>query len=120
MSAENEINVNDYTNDLIHLLEQLKHYRIPYGMFGPAFYPPKGVLLIDLPIEYLNYFHMRSYPKGEIGDLMEQIYELKAIGMDHLFNDIRASHGGRTILDPKRLKREQLKQEQRLLADAEE
>ena len=114
---EREIKATDYTEDLKHLLEGLGHYRMPFGMFGPTPYPPKGVLLVDLPIEYLNYFHMRSYPKGEVGDMMAQVYELKAIGMDHLFNDIRKRRGGRTILDPKKIRREQLKQEQKLFSD---
>lgn len=111
MSHTEDIIPSDYTPDLRLVLEQLTYYRIPFGMFGPKQYPPKGVLLVDLPMEYLSYFHNRTYPKGNIGDLMMQVYELKAVGMDHLFDPIRKIHGGRTILDPKRFKREHIKKE---------
>ncbi len=106
---EGEINPSDYTADLISTLESLQYSRMPFGMFGPKQYPPKGVLLIDLPLEYLSYFHQRTFPKGVLGDLMRQVYDLKEIGMDHLFDPIRKFHGGRTTLDPRKIKREQLK-----------
>ena len=111
MEDKAEINPCDYTNDLKEILEQLTYYRMPFGMFGPREYPPKGVLLIDLPLEYLSWFHQRSYPKGALGELMMQVYELKAVGMDHLFNPIRKIHGGRTILDPKKIKRNEIKKD---------
>ena len=104
-----EIDPLDYVQDLKEVLDQLQFYRMPFGMFGPSKYPPKGVLLVDLPLEYLSWFHQREFPKGPLGDLMEQVYELKALGMDALFNPIRKRHGGRTVLDPKKIKREQLK-----------
>lgn len=107
MSAE--INPSDYTQDLREVLDALLYYRMPFGMFGPSKYPPKGVLLVDLPLEYLSWFHQRGYPKGNLGELLMQVYELKAVGMDVLFDPIRKHHGGRTILDPKRIKREQLR-----------
>lgn len=111
MSHENAINPEDYTGDLKLILDQLVYYRMPFGMFGPKQYPPKGVLLIDLPIEYLSFFHNRTFPKGHLGELMMQVYELKAVGMDHLFDPIRKHHGGRTLLDPKKIKREQVKRD---------
>jgi len=110
-----EINPTDYTDDLREVLNSLLYYRMPFGMFGPKQYPPKGVLLIDLPLEYLSWFQQRSYPKGDLGELMMQVYELKAVGMDALFDPIRKHHGGRTILDPKKIKREKLKEEMRNL-----
>ena len=106
-----EIDPSDYTQDLKEVLNSLLYYRMPFGMFGPKQYPPKGVLLVDLPLEYLNWFHQRSYPKGSLGELMMQVYELKAVGMDPLFDPIRKYHGGRTILNPKKIKREKLKEE---------
>ncbi len=108
MKNYNKICLGDYTGDLKDILEQLMYYRMPFGMFGPSQYPPKGVLLIDLPIEYLSWFEQRSYPKGQLGELVMQVYELKALGMDHLFDPIRKQHGGRTILDPKKVKRNQI------------
>lgn len=100
-----QLSSNDYTQDLRELLNQLTYYRMPFGMFGPGKYPPKGVLIVDLPLEYLSWFHQRSFPNGQLGELMMQVYELKAIGFDHLFDPIRKLNGGRTVLDPKKLKR---------------
>lgn len=114
---DTEIDPSDYTDDLREVLNSLLYYRMPFGMFGPKQYPPKGVLLVDLPLEYLSWFHNRSYPKGNLGELMMQVYELKAVGMDALFEPIRKHHGGRTILDPKKIKREKLKEEMRNLED---
>ena len=116
---DNEINPSDYTPDLKELLNSLLYYRMPFGMFGPKQYPPKGVLLVDLPLEYLSWFHQRSYPKGNLGELLMQVYELKAVGMDALFDPIRKFHGGRTILDPKKIKREKLKEELNRMGDSE-
>jgi len=109
--SDDYINPSDYAGDLRELLNELIYMRMPFGMFGPKKYPPKGVLLIDLPLEYLSWFHQRSFPKGNLGHLMEQVYELKAVGMDELFHPIRKIHGGRTVLSPQKLKREQLRQE---------
>lgn len=111
MGNGKEIYPSDYTGDLKNILEQLVYYRMPFGMFGPREYPPKGVLLVDLPIEYLSWFEQRSYPKGHLGELIMQVYELKAVGMDHLFDPIRKLHGGRTVLDPKKAKRNQIRKD---------
>ena len=32
-------------------LEQISRYCMPFGMFGPKHYPPKGVPIYDLPAE---------------------------------------------------------------------
>ncbi len=114
-----EIDPSDYTQDLRELLNNLLYYRMPFGMFGPKKYPPKGVLLVDLPLEYLSWFHQRSFPKGDLGEMLMQVYELKAVGMDGLFTPIRKFHGGRTILDPKKIKREKLKEELTRIVESE-
>lgn len=86
-----EIDREDFRN----LLEEIGRMRMPFGMFGPAHYPPAGVPLIDLPPEYLVWFKMRGFPKGRLGELMAYVCEFKEVGMDSVFDPIRAATGGR-------------------------
>ncbi|GAB2896112.1 DUF3820 family protein [Uliginosibacterium flavum] len=65
-------------------LEKLLTREMPFGKY-------KGRLMADLPGHYLGWFAREGFPKGEIGQLLELIYEL-----DH--NDLRG------LLDPLRKK----------------
>ncbi|OCA03558.1 DUF3820 family protein [Akkermansia glycaniphila] len=78
------------------LLAEIAGMHMPFGMYGPAKYPPKGCPIMDLPEEYLGWFQQRGFPKGKLGQLMEQCWELRSNGMDHLFQPFRAARGGRT------------------------
>ena len=71
---------------------------MPFGKYGPAHFPPRGVPLYDLPIEYLLWFSRRGFPKGRIGELLRIVHQLKTDGCDEIFDDIRRRRGGRTIL----------------------
>jgi uncharacterized protein (DUF3820 family) len=42
-------------------LEQISRYHMPFGMFGPKQYPPKGVPIYDLPAEYLAWFALKAF-----------------------------------------------------------
>ncbi len=78
---------------------------MPFGMFGPQNYPPGGVPIIDLPIEYLAWFEVRGFPKGKLGHLMKIVYETRACGCDSLFDPIRHRNGGRFRLRPPKQKK---------------
>lgn len=69
---------------LRELLVTLKNTRMPFGRFGPGPKYPQGLLLVQLPLEYLAWFKLNGFPKGRIGYLLEQLYELRANGMEHL------------------------------------
>jgi uncharacterized protein (DUF3820 family) len=81
--------------DFRNLLVEMGKARMPFGKYGIAAYPPAGVPLIDLPPEYLLWFKERGFPKGRLGELMEQVCEIKAVGMDEIFEPIRRANGGR-------------------------
>jgi hypothetical protein len=49
------------------------------------------ILLIDLPLAYLNWFSKIGFPKGELGQLMRVVHDVKAGGMEHLFEKIRTT-----------------------------
>lgn len=52
----------------------------------------QGKIIADLPANYLAWFSREGFPRGEIGELLELMYEL-----DH--NDLRS------LLDPLRPRR---------------
>jgi hypothetical protein len=88
--------------DFRDLLAEIGRMRMPFGKYGPASYPPSGVPLIDLPPEYLSWFKQRGFPKGRLGELMAHVCEIKDVGMDSVFDPIRAATGGRFPLHPPR------------------
>jgi len=93
-----EIDREDFRN----LLSEIGRARMPFGKFGPKFYPPTGVPIMDLPPEYLAWFKERGFPKGRLGELLAQVYEIKHVGMDAVFDPLRAANGGRFKLQKKR------------------
>lgn len=70
--------------DLRKLVEEIAQTHVPFGMYGPAKYPPKGCPLMDVPQEYLAWFQAKGFPKGKLGRLMEQCLLLKGNGLDPL------------------------------------
>lgn len=98
MSEPNEIDREDFRN----LLVEIGKARIPFGKFGIKAYPPAGVPIMDLPVEYLVWFKERGFPKGRLGELMAQVCEIKSVGMDAVFDPLRQANGGRFKLQPQR------------------
>lgn len=90
----NEIDREDFRN----LLIEIDAMRIPFGKYGREAHPPAGFPIADLPIEYLTYFQERGFPKGRLGELMSMVWELKACGMDQVFEPLRQARGGRARL----------------------
>src|SRR5210317_315720 len=80
------------------LLNDIGNSHMPFGKFGPKDFPPKGVPLYDLPIEYLAWFAERGFPKGQLGELMEAVWGIKEVGMDSLFDPVRHVRGGRVTV----------------------
>ena len=76
-------------------LELIGRYHMPFGMFGPKNYPPKGVPIYDLPAEYLAWFALNGFPEGRLGELLRVVYQTKADGCDAVFDSIRRKAGGR-------------------------
>jgi uncharacterized protein len=98
MADITEIDREDFRN----LLIEIGKTRISFGKFGIKDYPPAGVPIMDLPIEYLCWFQERGFPKGRLGELMAQVCEIKSVGMDSVFDPIRQANGGRFKLRPTR------------------
>ena len=71
---------------------------MPFGKYGPEHYPPHGVPLFDLPLEYLCWFEKKGWPQGRIGELLRMLHQLKTDGCDEIFDRFRKARGGRTSL----------------------
>ncbi|MBX2844311.1 MAG: DUF3820 family protein [Flammeovirgaceae bacterium] len=54
---------------------------MPYGKY-------KGRLLIHLPEPYLLWFHQKGFPKGQLGNMLATIYEVKLNGLEHLIRPL--------------------------------
>ncbi len=93
-----EIDSEDFRN----LLEEISETHIPFGKYGIEACPPRGAPIMDLPLEYLSWFEQRGYPKGRLGELLAHIHEIKAVGMDCIFDPVRQSRGGRFSLKPRK------------------
>ena len=72
---------------------------MPFGKFGPAHFPPRGVPLYDLPVEYLAWFARKScFPQGRLGELLRIVPQMKVDGLDVIFDEFRHRAGGRSAL----------------------
>ena len=83
---------------LAAVLAELGRTHMPFGKFGPAQFPPRGIPVYDLPYEYLAYFARKGFPKGRLGQLLEIVYQAKRDGADAMFDPLREMAGGRTSL----------------------
>ena len=84
-------------------LADIATVRMPFGKFGPAHFPPRGVPLYDLPVEYLAWFARKDcFPKGRLGELLRIVHQMKVDGLDEIFDQLRRRAGGRTVLRPPR------------------
>jgi uncharacterized protein (DUF3820 family) len=81
--------------DFRRLLAEIGGMRMPFGKYGPAAVPPRGMPIYDLPPEYLSWFKQKGFPKGRLGELMAVVCEIKEVGMDLVFDPLREANGGR-------------------------
>jgi len=63
-------------------LLKLARTRMPYGKYA-------GTLLVDLPEPYLVWMRQKGFPEGELGMMLQCMYEVKANGLEYLFDPLR-------------------------------
>ena len=63
-------------------LIKLAHTKMPYGKY-------QGRYLIDLPEYYVVWYNNKGFPKGKLGDMLKQVYELKLNGLEDLIRNIQ-------------------------------
>ena len=54
---------------------------MPFGKYA-------GTPLVYLPETYVLWFAREGYPKGELGEMLQTVYEIKVNGLEYLFKKI--------------------------------
>lgn len=67
------------------VLIELAHTKMPFGKY-------KDRYLIDLPEYYVVWYHSKGFPKGKLGDMLKQIYEIKLNGLEELIRTIKKQY----------------------------
>lgn len=60
----------------------LAHSKMPFGKY-------EGRYLIDLPEYYVVWYSNKGFPKGQLGQQLQMIYELKLNGLEDLIRNIK-------------------------------
>ena len=82
-------------------LADIERTHMPFGKFGPAHFPPRGLPIYDLPVEYLGWFAQKNgFPKGRLGELLRIVHQMKVDGLDAIFDALRQRAGGKQSLRP--------------------
>jgi hypothetical protein len=63
-------------------LQKIADMKMPFGKY-------KGVRLIDLPEPYVVWFASKGFPSGELGRLMQTLYEIKLNGLEYLVKPLQ-------------------------------
>lgn len=65
-----------------HKLAELAEARMPFGKYA-------GRRLIDLPEPYVVWLAQQGFHKGKLGGMLQTVYEIKANGLEYLFDPLR-------------------------------
>ena len=63
-------------------LLKLANTKMPYGKY-------EGRYMIDLPEYYVVWYRNKGFPKGQIGEMLATVYELKVNGLEELVRRLR-------------------------------
>ncbi len=66
-------------------LIKLAHAKMPFGKY-------EGYYLIDLPESYVVWYSNKGFPKGQLGEQLQLIYELKLNGLEELIRNIKKKY----------------------------
>jgi uncharacterized protein len=66
-----------------------KEYLLKFANTRMTFGKYAGWLLIDLPETYVVWFRQKGFPKGELGEMLGLLYEIKVNGIEYLFDPFR-------------------------------
>jgi uncharacterized protein len=66
-------------------LIKLAHTKMPFGKY-------EGRYLIDLPEYYVVWFYQKGFPPGQLGLMLQTVYELKLNGLESLIHNIKAEY----------------------------
>jgi uncharacterized protein len=61
---------------------KLSQATMPFGKYA-------GWRLVDLPEPYVVWLSRKGFPKGELGELLSTVYEIKINGLEYLFKPLK-------------------------------
>ncbi len=64
------------------ILFSLAKTRMPFGKY-------KGRFLVNLPEPYLVWYSQKGFPEGELGQMLQMMYEIKANGLEYLLKPLK-------------------------------
>jgi uncharacterized protein (DUF3820 family) len=71
--------MNNQSNELQLLLKT----PMPFGKY-------QGRPLIDLPEDYVVWFHTQGFPRGQLGHLLGLLYEIQLNGLESMVRELEA------------------------------
>ncbi len=66
-------------------LIKLAHTKMPFGKY-------EGRYLIDLPEYYVVWYSQKGFPKGQLGQQLQLVHELKINGLESIVRNIKAQY----------------------------
>ncbi|PCJ38704.1 MAG: hypothetical protein COA99_11355 [Moraxellaceae bacterium] len=63
-------------------LLDLAHLHMPFGKY-------KGLVIIDLPEEYLLWFAKKGFPQGKLGYLLQLALEVRINGLEKIIEPMK-------------------------------
>ena len=66
-------------------LIKLAHTKMPFGKY-------EGRYLIELPEYYVVWYHNKGFPAGQLGQMLQLVYELKLNGLENIVRNIQRLH----------------------------
>ena len=73
-------NTPPITPDAKHLIK-LANTKMPFGKYA-------GTYLVLLPEPYVVWFKQKGFPKGTLGNMLAEIYEIKLNGLEKLLTPL--------------------------------
>lgn len=65
-----------------NVLLKLARATMPFGKFA-------GMRLVDLPEPYVVWLSRKGFPQGELGEMLNTVYEIKINGLEYLFKPLQ-------------------------------
>lgn len=64
-----------------NMLREIVTMKMPFGKY-------KGTVLKRLPVNYLEWFGRKGFPKSKLGNLLQCLLEIKMNGLDSLLENL--------------------------------
>ena len=64
------------------ILQELLTVTMPYGKY-------KDIILCKLPVNYLEWYAAKGFPKGRLGMQLATLYEIKINGLEHILHELK-------------------------------